>query len=89
MSGDPIGFRAGDQNLYRYARNNPLNIIDPFGLQAATKPGEGPGGLPDLLLDPFESTEETRNFHVARRELRIYSNNSRAKLPKETLKGLS
>ena len=32
LSEDPIGFAAGDQNLYRYVRNNPINSIDPFGL---------------------------------------------------------
>ncbi len=30
---DPIGFDAGDNNLYRYALNNSVNITDPFGLE--------------------------------------------------------
>ncbi len=34
---DPIGFAAGDVNLYRYVRNNPINLIDPFGLTAGDK----------------------------------------------------
>ena len=32
ISSDPIGFAAGDANLYRYVGNKPLNAIDPFGL---------------------------------------------------------
>ncbi|MBI1831132.1 MAG: RHS repeat-associated core domain-containing protein [Planctomycetes bacterium] len=32
ISEDPIGFTAGDSNLYRYVRNNPLTHTDPSGL---------------------------------------------------------
>src|SRR5262249_7491683 len=32
QSPDPIGFSGGDTNLYRYVRNNPLNLVDPSGL---------------------------------------------------------
>lgn len=31
-SEDPIGFRAGDANVYRYVGNNPANATDPSGL---------------------------------------------------------
>jgi RHS repeat-associated protein len=34
---DPWGFKAGDENLYRYVRNDPTTYIDPSGRQA-----EGP-----------------------------------------------
>nr|WP_255346718.1 RHS repeat-associated core domain-containing protein [Synechococcus sp. PCC 7336] len=34
ISQDPIGFAAGDVNLYRYVGNSPLNFIDPSGNQA-------------------------------------------------------
>uniref|UniRef100_UPI0036F2CDB1 RHS repeat-associated core domain-containing protein n=1 Tax=Tautonia marina TaxID=2653855 RepID=UPI0036F2CDB1 len=30
---DPIGFAAGDANLYRYVGNGPTNFVDPDGLQ--------------------------------------------------------
>ena len=29
---DPIGFKAGDVNLYRYVSNSPANMSDPIGL---------------------------------------------------------
>jgi hypothetical protein len=32
ISEDPIGFKAGDSNLYRYVANNPVNGTDPSGL---------------------------------------------------------
>ncbi|NLE38417.1 MAG: RHS repeat-associated core domain-containing protein, partial [Pirellulaceae bacterium] len=33
QSEDPISFAAGDANLYRYCGNDPLNWIDPSGLE--------------------------------------------------------
>ena len=30
---DPIGYNAGDTNLYRYCGNNPINLVDPLGLE--------------------------------------------------------
>ena len=32
-SRDPIGFRGGDNNLYRYVRNTPVTVVDPLGLK--------------------------------------------------------
>ena len=36
---DPIGFAAGDLNIYRYVGSNPLSYADPSGLSAIEKGG--------------------------------------------------
>lgn len=33
ISRDPIGYEAGDANLYRYVDNSPVDITDPLGLE--------------------------------------------------------
>src|SRR5262249_28722722 len=38
FSEDPIGFAAGDPNLYRYVHNQPTAFGDPSGLQAQQNP---------------------------------------------------
>ncbi|MFH1148751.1 MAG: RHS repeat-associated core domain-containing protein [Pseudomonadota bacterium] len=40
---DPLGYEAGDENLYRYVFNNPLRYADPHGLCAVQ------GGLLDQI----------------------------------------
>jgi RHS repeat-associated protein len=55
QSQDPIGFRAGDANLYCYVGNNPVNATDPSGLEdkiiSEIKPG-GPKGKLDPTVKP-------------------------------------
>jgi RHS repeat-associated protein len=34
ISEDPLGFAAGDPNIYRYVGNSPTNFIDPLGLES-------------------------------------------------------
>ncbi|MBI3542355.1 MAG: RHS repeat-associated core domain-containing protein, partial [Deltaproteobacteria bacterium] len=41
LQADPIGFESGDENLYRYVLNNPLQYTDPWGL-APTPPTVSP-----------------------------------------------
>jgi RHS repeat-associated protein len=54
MQVDPLGFGAGDSNLYRYVGNSPTNATDPSGL--ADKPGK-----PSL---PPKATEEEKQAAI-------------------------
>jgi RHS repeat-associated protein len=47
ISQDPIGFDAGDANLYRYVGNGPGNYLDSDGLIRF------PGGLPLISVSPW------------------------------------
>ncbi len=53
MSEDPTGFEAGDYNLYRYVSNDPLDRVDPMGLEVYA-----PGTMdisPEVLQAVFAS----------------------------------
>jgi len=52
LSEDPLGFNAGDQNLYNYVFNDPVNFVDPFGLCPV------PPDFPPLFPDPPTPAEE-------------------------------
>jgi RHS repeat-associated protein len=55
ISPDPTGFSAGDANLYRYVRNNPVNFVDPFGLCGVDNfdflSGDDSGGIQKIHAD--------------------------------------
>ena len=54
ISQDPMGFDAGDSNLYRYAQNRPAEYSDPSGLQRfrLPLPPKGRGIQPGLKKAP-------------------------------------
>jgi RHS repeat-associated protein len=58
LSEDPIGFEAGDANLYRYVGNSPTNGMDPTGtaifVYPEQKPWPRPGWLPGWVPWPYD-----------------------------------
>jgi RHS repeat-associated protein len=61
LSEDPIGFAAGDANLYRYVGNSPTMYVDPTGLvrppSGPMPPGSGPmldGKVPGINKIPTD-----------------------------------
>ena len=60
ISEDPIRFRGGDVNWYAYVKNNPVNFIDPFGLD--TKPAPGSMTSPyGTRIHPITGLPDTHN----------------------------
>lgn len=65
LSEDPLGFEAGDSNLYRYVGNGPTNATDPSGLRLIVVEYRGVGGVNTpqgrfiadvpLVIGPFET----------------------------------
>jgi RHS repeat-associated protein len=52
VSEDPLGFGGGDVNLFGYAQNDPVNVIDPLGLAPPIPPYYPPGWTPDWRWAP-------------------------------------
>ena len=56
-SQDPLGFKAGDSNLYRYVANRPVDLVDPTGYQPMAEPPP-PEIIPGITISGFAIPEE-------------------------------
>ena len=56
MSQDPLGFDAGDSNLYRYVANKPTNATDSSGLDSMGSDSGFEGPISDPSLMPIGLT---------------------------------
>jgi RHS repeat-associated protein len=59
LNEDPIGFNGGDTDLYRYTRNDPVILQDPFGRQSGVVAG---GGVAVETTITVVSTEGTSTY---------------------------
>jgi len=59
---DPIGLKNGMNHLYVYVQNNPINWIDPFGLDC------GPGQVGDFIFPDFWFKKACREHDVCYRD---------------------
>jgi RHS repeat-associated protein len=84
---DPIGFSAGDANLYRYVSNEPTWFVDPFGLAQGMHDGEY-NTLDRLcdsskdcnkLLDAIERIKDSISFRESDIERSLLGGGERAK----------
>jgi len=86
LQSDPVGLRAG-VNTYGYVGGNPLSLIDPFGLEAATIQCDGNGNYEVVNTNTGPSrpcTEIHENQHI-KDYIGQYGKNSCVGLPKGSL----
>ncbi len=84
LSADPIGFAAGDENLFRYVGNNPVNAVDPSGEVSSTLVGARivqkwrNGGISDQgFVRQYVSIRDPRIRLAIRNELHLYGKEDR------------
>jgi RHS repeat-associated protein len=63
---EPLGFSSGETNLYRYAADDPLNLVDPLGLAVYPDDFVGPLAPGDLRMSQVGNIvfNETRSIFV-------------------------
>jgi RHS repeat-associated protein len=67
ISEDPIGFDGGNVNLYAYVGNNPMLLIDPWGMCAEENAFSGSGTIriPSYSIEALESNSSKFQASVA------------------------
>jgi len=84
---DPIGFKGGDPNLYRYVNNEPIRETDPWGLRGRSTGGDfesdwagrtilrwwltGGGATRNIRDDDVKWTRYMKSWKVLRQEVRL------------------
>jgi RHS repeat-associated protein len=74
-SEDPIKFDAGDPNLSRYVRNNPLNLTDPFGLQEGDRREQQEVWATEMLRQMYEKLIQYAGANRLREASEKYTGN--------------
>lgn len=73
---DPLGFAAGDANLYRFVGNNPINYIDPSGLSKVRliyKVGERVVKVRDLPEALAKRILRSKTKNAGRENVRLFA----------------
>ena len=96
ISEDPIGFAAGDTNLYRYVGNSPVNYTDPSGLYAIgaalgldSTPIAGLGGRVDVANVLSADRSQSLSFDDVSAVIDIWSSDYRSSSVVPKIAGLS
>jgi len=61
ISRDPIGFAAGDMNQYRPMGNNPVNAVDPWGLDVFFKQNNETGGHSWVVIGGYKASPSDKS----------------------------
>ncbi len=64
ISQDPLGFDAGDGNLYRYSLNRPSDSVDPSGMKVIIVGVEGYGGYNPFGSGGIFSSDELKQHYI-------------------------
>ena len=85
MSEDPLSFEAGDINLYRYVRNNPISFSDPSGLILQWGCDNSKLGLEDHLRIIKSTSKGKELVELLEKSKTVYKIHMRLRGPSEQI----